>query len=191
MCSSLVEKKTGECSLRRHFLGPAQVLVLLLCTNSGIALAQKASNYCPTLLAVEGAAEPKHRGEISFSPYTVHWSRNPEHKHVVLVAVDEQLPGDRLCGLSLFSNSFGQPSVYVYAGQQFKDVLGIPQLFIKLTAGILYGYVEPYENKVPLNHHGFSPAIIPVIGYQFNQRDSLQLKVLGNAGLMFSYGRRF
>jgi hypothetical protein len=42
-----------------------------------------------------------------------------------------------------------------------------------------------------MNHTGFSPAIIPVIGYQLNPHDSLQLKVLGSAGLMFSYGRRF
>ena len=147
--------------------------------------------YCPSFLAVEGAAEPKHRGEISFSPYTLHWSRSPEHKHVVLVAIDQPMPGDRLCGLSLFSNSFGQPSVYVYVGQQFNRVLGVPELFIKLTAGILYGYVQPYEDKVPLNHNGFSPAIIPAIGYQLSPQDSVQMKVLGNAGLMFSYARRF
>lgn len=158
---------------------------------SAPALAQQSERYCPSFLTVEGAPEPTHRGEISVSPYTYHWSRSPEHKHVVLVAVDEQLPGGRLCGVSLFSNSFGQPSVYVYAGQQFNGVLGVPKLFVKLTAGILYGYVKPYEDKVPLNHNGFSPAIIPVIGYQFSPQDSLQVKVLGNAGLMFSYGRRF
>jgi len=179
--------------VRPHHRRPALAwaLALFLSWACSPALAQKPTRYCPSFLAVEGAAEPKHRGEISFSPYTHHWSRSPEHKHVVLVALDEQLPGDRLCGVSLFSNSFGQPSVYVYAGQQFNGLLGVPQLFVKLTAGILYGYVEPYENKVPLNHNGFSPAIIPVIGYQFNPHDSLQLKVLGNAGLMFSYGRRF
>jgi hypothetical protein len=164
------------------------ILLFMACSP---ALAQKSTRYCPSFLAVQGAAEPTHRGELSLSPFTHHWSRSPEHKPVMLVALDEQLPGDRLCGVSLFSNSFGQPSVYVYAGQQFNGVLGVPQLFVKMTAGILYGYVEPYENKVPMNHNGFSPAIIPVIGYQLNPHDSLQLKVLGSAGLMFSYGRRF
>lgn len=159
--------------------------------GSSAAWAQNNTPYCPSFLAVEGAPEPDHRGEFTFSPYTHHWSRNPEHKHVVLVAVDEQLPGNRFCGVSFFSNSFGQPSVYVYAGQQFNDWLGVSNLFVKLTAGILYGYVAPYENKVPLNHHGFSPAIIPSIGYKLSEHDSVQVKVLGNAGLMLSYGRRF
>lgn len=169
----------------------ALALAIFLCVSSASAMAQKPERYCLSFLAVEGAPEPSHRGEISFSPYTHHWRRSPEHQHVVLVALDEQLPGDRLCGVSLFSNSFGQPSVYVYAGQQFNGLLGVPRLFVKLTAGILYGYVQPYEDKVPLNHNGFSPAIIPSIGYQFNPHDSVQLKVLGNAGLMLSYGRRF
>ncbi len=83
--------------------------------------------------------EPSHRGEFTFSPYTHHFSNNPEHKKVVLVAIDEQLPGDRLCGVSFFSNSFGQPSVYVYAGQQFNNLWGVPQLFAKVTGGIMYG----------------------------------------------------
>jgi hypothetical protein len=178
-------------SVRHHHRGPALALALFLGLACAPALAQKPTSYCPSFLAVEGAPEPTHRGEISFSPYTHHWSRSPEHKHVVLVSLDEQLPGNRLCGVSLFSNSFGQPSVYVYAGQQFNGVLGVPRLFVKLTAGILYGYVQPYEDKVPLNHNGFSPAIIPAIGYQFTPQDSVQLNVLGNAGLMFSYGRRF
>jgi hypothetical protein len=180
-----------QLSVFRYRRVHAMALSFLLFVSSAPIMAQKPAGYCPSFLAVEGAPEPTHRGEISFSPYTHHWSRSPEHKHVVLVALDEQLPGDRLCGVSLFSNSFGQPSVYVYAGQQFNNVLGVPKLFVKLTAGILYGYVQPYENKVPLNHNGFSPAIIPAIGYQFTPHDSVQLKVLGNAGLMFSYGHRF
>lgn len=155
------------------------------------AQAAQAEHYCPSFLIENGSAEPSHKGEFTFSPYTHHWSHNPEHKHVVLVALDEALPGDRFCGISFFSNSFGQPSVYVYAGQKFNGFLGVPELFVKLTAGILYGYVAPYEDKVPLNHHGFSPAIIPAIGYQLNTHDSVQIKILGNAGLMFSYGRSF
>ena len=173
------------------FRAPVLALALALAMLGAPAMAQQTTRWCPSFLSVQGAPEPVHRGEITFSPYTHHWSRNPEHKHVVLLALDEQLPGDRLCGLSLFSNSFGQPTVYVYAGQQFNSLLGVPRLFAKVTAGILYGYVAPYENKVPLNYNGFSPAVIPAIGYQLNTHDSVQLKVLGSAGIMFSYGRRF
>jgi hypothetical protein len=49
---------------------------------------------------------------------------------------------------------------------------------------MLYGYVEPYEKKVPLNVNGFSPAIIPSIGYE-RAGYSTQINLLGTAGLMW------
>ncbi|MFM7025089.1 MAG: hypothetical protein ACKOWC_03380 [Limnohabitans sp.] len=150
-----------------------------------------ADHYCPEFLAQKDAPEPSHRGEFTFSPYTIHWSNNPAHKHVVLVALDEQLPGGRLCGVSFFSNSFGQPSTYIYAGQQFNQLFGQPDLFLKVTAGIMYGYVGAYQHKVPFNYRGFSPAVIPSLGYKFTEHDSVQVKLLGTAGVMFSYGRQF
>jgi len=167
------------------------ILAIAMATLAGSAHADSAQRYCPDFLAVKGAPAPTHRGELTFSPYTHHWSKNPEHKQVVLVAVDEQLPGDRLCGVSLFSNSFGQPSVYVYTGQQYNQLLGVPELFAKVTVGLMYGYVAPYENKVPLNYKGFNPAIIPAVGYKLTPHDSVQMKFLGTAALMFSYGRQF
>jgi hypothetical protein len=166
-------------------------LMAFLSACVSLAHAQTSNRICPDFLSVKGAPEPAYRGEFTFSPFTHHWSKSPEHKPVVLVAIDEQLPGDRLCGVSFFSNSFGQPSVYVYAGMQFNQLLGVPKLFAKVTGGLMYGYVAPYEDKVPLNYKGFNPAIIPVLGYKLTQHDSVQLKFLGNAGLMFSYGRQF
>jgi len=171
--------------ISRFFL----MALLLACTS--LAQAQSGNRFCPDFLSVKGAPEPSHRGEITFSPYTHHWNHSTEHKHVVLVAIDEQLPGNRLCGISFFSNSFGQPSVYVYAGLQLNNLMGVPELFAKVTGGLMYGYVAPYENKVPLNHKGFNPAVIPALGYKLTQHDSVQLKFLGSAGLMFSYGRQF
>ena len=167
---------------------PLPLLLLLLC---GLSPAWATDTYCPSFLAAKEAPEPTHRGELTVSPYTHHWSRNPEHKHVVLVALDEQLPGGRLCGVSLFSNSFGQPSTYVYAGQQFNHLFGQPRLFMKVTAGVIYGYVGQYQNKVPLNYGGFSPGVIPALGYKLTAHDSVQVKPLGTAGLMLSWGRQF
>ena len=177
-------------SALRPASGVAKSLALLLSLAAVPAWAHDHS-ICPAFLAVDGAPAPAHRGEITFSPYTHHWTHSAEHKPVVLIAVDEHLPGNRFCGVSLFSNSFGQPSLYMYAGRRFNRVLGVPQLFVKLTAGILYGYVEPYNNKVPLNSNGFSPAIIPSLGYQISQKNSFQVKVLGSAGLMLSFARNF
>jgi len=165
------------------------VLVLLGCSLA--AQAQNSNRYCPDILSVPGAPEPTHRGEFTFSPYTYHFSYSAEHKPVVLVALDEQLPGGRFCGISFFSTSFGQPSTYAYVGQQFNGLFDNPRLFIKVSGGIIYGYVGKYQNKVPLNNHGFSPGVIPSIGYNFSEHDSVQMQTLGNAGLMFSYGHKF
>ena len=166
-------------------------LLLVLAATACPALAQNSQRYCPDILAVPGAPEPTHRGEFTFSPYTYHFSYSDEHKPVVLVALDEQLSGGRFCGLSFFSNSFGQPSTYVYVGQQFNGLFDNPKLFVKVSGGIIYGYVGKYQNKVPLNSHGFSPGVIPSIGYNFTEHDSVQMQLLGTAGLMFSYGRKF
>lgn len=165
--------------------------LLTLLSLLSAPLAHASEYHCPDFLMQNGAASPSHQGEFTFSPYTHHWNYNPAHKHVMLVALDEQLPGSRFCGVSLFSNSFGQPSVYVYAGQQFNALWGQPRLFAKVSAGLLYGYVGHYKDKVPLNYRGFSPALIPSLGYQLTEHDSVQLQVLGTAGVMLSWGRRF
>jgi len=154
-------------------------------------LAQARDHFCPEWLVKQGAPEPAYRAEFAFSPYTHHWNHSPEHKPVFLASLHEQLPGGRLCGVSLFSNSFGQPSAYVYAGQQFESLFGVPELTLKVTAGILYGYVGKYQNKVPFNHNGFSPAIIPAVNYNFTPRDAFQLDILGKAAVMFAYARKF
>lgn len=153
----------------------------------------KKTNPCPAWVAAEGVADPvaPNRWDLTLSPYTLHWHSSPEHKPVVLASLDREVAGKRLCGLSFFSNSFGQPSTYVYVGQRWDAVLGQPQLFAKLTAGIFYGYVGQYKDKVPYNYKGFSPGIIPSLGYQFSPTDSAQVMVLGTAGLMFAYGHSF
>jgi hypothetical protein len=137
--------------------------------------------------------------ELVIAPYALHWSSSSEHKHVYLLGIERNQPGApswsaadaTTWGLSVFSNSFGQPSAYAYLGYRWDDLFGHPDLYLKVSGGILYGYKEPYENKVPLNHNGFSPAIIPSIGYRLTPRDALQIGVLGTAGLVFAYSRRF
>jgi hypothetical protein len=152
-----------------------------------------APDPCPSWLSKGAAATPPPNQplEVTISPYTFHWSRSPEHKTVVLGSLDRTVQGNRLCGMSFFTNSFGQPTVYVYVGQRWNPIEANKKFFVKVTSGILYGYVGQYKDKVPLNHGGFSPAIIPSLGYSINGQDSLQVLPLGNAGIMFAYGHRF
>ena len=146
---------------------------------------------CPDSLAVDGGAEPTKKWDLTISPYTHHWTNNPEHKQVILVALDSHVRGGRFCGLALFTNSFGQGSAYAYVGQQWDGLFGNPKLFTKLSAGFLYGYRGEYKEKIPFNNYGIAPAIIPSLGYAFTSKDSAQVFVLGNAGLLFAYGRSF
>jgi hypothetical protein len=148
---------------------------------------------CPSALAQDKADAPAEhrRWELTLSPYTHHWSYSEEHRPVFLAAMDHYLPGQRFCGLALFRNSFGQPSAYGYVGQRWDGVLGQPRLFFKLTGGLIYGYKGEFKDKIPFNDYGIAPAIIPALGYKFNEQDSAQAMLLGKAGILFAYGRRF
>ena len=128
--------------------------------------------------------------ELTVSPYTYHFSRE-EHTSVFLAGLERQYASNWLWGGALFSNSFGQPSGTVYFGYQWDKLFGVEPLYFKLVGGIMYGYVDEYEDKVPLNHNGFSPIILPGLGWRLTPKDALQVIVLGGNGFMFSYNRRF
>ncbi|MBC7617767.1 MAG: hypothetical protein H7293_02025 [Candidatus Saccharibacteria bacterium] len=120
------------------------------------------------------------------SPLTYHFSQNEAHKRVVMVGLEREHPNAQLDGVALFTNSFGQPTVYAYPwGGVYRNLGGIYRLSFKWTAGLLYGYKAPYADKVPLNFKGFSPAVIPAIAYEFKSGWTGQLNFLGTAGLMF------
>ena len=179
---------------KSHTYQLISVTFTALCLLTG-AQAQGLADWqpCPASLAKTDAAEPapNERWEVTLSPFTHHWNYNPEHRPVKLVALDSHLNGGRFCGLALFTNSFGQESAYLYVGQQWDGIWGNPKLFTKVSAGLLYGYRDQYKNKIPLNQMGIAPAIIPSIGYTFTPKDSAQVFVLGNAGLLFAYSRSF
>jgi hypothetical protein len=127
-----------------------------------------------------------------FSPLTYHYSEDPEHKPVVMVGLERGYPNTKVDGLALFTNSFGQPTIYVYPwGRTYKSIFGVEHLSFKWTAGLLYGYRQPYENKVPLNFKGFSPVVIPALAYEFNPGWAAQVNILGSAGLMFQLNKPF
>jgi hypothetical protein len=119
-----------------------------------------------------------------YAPYTKHFSKSEFHEYVWLVGLEKESPGNALIGATFFSNSFGQPSTYIYPfGGVYRNVLDINGLFVKWSAGLIYGYLEPFNNKVPFNNNGFSPGFIPAVGYQ-SQNFSAQINILNDAGLM-------
>jgi hypothetical protein len=130
--------------------------------------------------------------EVFVSPYTHHWTASEEHKSVKAVSLSRLLPNTRFCGFSLFTNSFGQPSAYAFAGKYWPTPIdSMPNVYVSLSGGIMYGYVGRFKNKVPLNVGGFSPVIIPAMGYRLNDRTAIEMQILGTAAVMFGATWRY
>jgi hypothetical protein len=163
---------------------------LCLAALLAVPAAASALNPCPGWNDPLPAGEARH--EVFFSPYTHHWSNDPDHEQVYALSLSRRLPGNRSCGFSVFNNSFGQPSAYAFMGWQWPGLVpSWPDLYVSATAGIIYGYVGQYKDKVPLNVGGFSPVIIPAVGYRLSQRTALEVQLLGTAAVMFGVTVRY
>ena len=128
---------------------------------------------------------------VMASPYTYHYSRDPNHRPVWMLGVERQRSDDLLWDLCYFSNSFGQPSGFLYGGQRLYDFSAYPQLYAQWSAGLMYGYKGEYQDKVPFNHRGFSPGLVLAVGWQFSPRYAAQVNVLGNSAAMLQFSIDF
>ena len=132
---------------------------------------------------------------VAYSPYTEHFRNNPEyakHTHLVDVGIESKYDAvwgaDRtLFGLTVFKNSYGQPSQYLYWGQRW-DVT--PWLYARVTAGLLHGYKGKYKNNIPFNGAGVAPGIVPTVGVQWGDARA-EIALLGFSALLFTVGYRF
>lgn len=135
---------------------------------------------------------PQASWEAVIGPFAYHWSNEAEHTHVYLLGIEREQADNFMWGFSAFQNSFGQASAYAYYGYTWNHLLdSMPNVYFKLSGGIIYGYKDQYANKVPFNHDGFGLGIIPAVGYRLTPKDALQVGVLGTAALIFTYNRRF
>ena len=62
--------------------------------------------------------------------------------------------------------------------------------YAKLTGGLLHGYKEPYEDKIPLNGLGVAPVIIPALGFRY-RNFVMETNLGGLAVVMMTAGVRF
>ena len=123
---------------------------------------------------------------LILSPFTHHFNHSDEHEHVWLVGLFRERADGAIAGAAFFNNSFGQPSVYLFPfGKIYRGIFNEPQLYAKVTAGLLYGYRGRYEDKVPFNSNGFSPGIVPALGWQHESGYQAQVNLLGNSAVMF------
>ena len=136
------------------------------------------------------AAAGEHVLRLQMSPYTLHYDPKPDHDTVWGVGIELERSTSTIHGLMYFRNSFGQKSVYLYPwGGVYRNLFNVERLYFKWSIGILWGYKDPYEDKVPFNHHGFSPAIVPALGLNLPEGFSLQMNFLGFSGLMLQISK--
>jgi len=190
--SQLTTPRVGACPDLRAERAAFMNLAALAGAGALIACAVPALGQTeaepPAALEFPGTpAEPSAvvRWRVLFSPYTWHFSYDAAHKPVVMLGLERERPDGIVLGGTVFSNSFGQPSVYAFGGQRLYGWSPWKPLFAEWTAGLLYGYTGEYQHKVPLNYKGFSPGIVAGLGWQFSPVIAGQLNLLGTSGLMF------
>ena len=123
------------------------------------------SGYEEAAELAEASSIEDVRYNLIFSLYTRHFNPDPEHNNDQNLIGIERQSGDTLWGALVFNNSFYQDSQYVYWGKEFRLDNYMEGLRSKWTFGLLHGYKDEYEDKMPFNHLGIAPVIIPSIGY--------------------------
>ena len=130
------------------------------------------------------------RWYIFTSIYTLHTDPEPEHvNNQKMLGIEAQMTNNWLFGFASFDNSFGQRSEYLYAGYKWA-LFRSEHWYFKLTGGLLYGYKEPYEDKIPLNGLGIAPIILPVLGFRYKWF-ATEVSFAGTAALTLSAGISF
>lgn len=120
---------------------------------------------------------------LQTSVITRHWTPDPDHNnHQDLIGLERNRADGWVWGGATFRNSFSQRSNYVYAGKRY-DLDNSP-IYFKVTAGALQGYHGKYRDKIPLNHYGVAPAVIPSIGAQFGRFGAEFVALGANAGMI-------
>ncbi len=128
--------------------------------------------------------------EANLSPLTLHFTPSSEHKPVWLAGLTQVAADGTVVAGAVFSNSFGQSAVTVQYGQRYFRPFGRDGWYWQWTVGPVYGYVAPYNRKVPLNYKGLSPVVIPSLGYQVTDKVSVQFTLLGNSAVMLQLALR-
>jgi hypothetical protein len=164
-------------------------LLYMLATN---ACAQSSTSPPPAQPAsqAESVAEPWRTDRFYFetSLYTHHFSYDPAHvDKQKLILAEWNITEQWLLGASFFDNSFGQPTEYVYGGWRYRPFEQLQPFYVKVSAGLTHGYKDQYRDKIPFNHSGIAPVVIPSVGYCFSRVCS-ELVLFGGAGMLVTLG---
>jgi hypothetical protein len=122
------------------------------------------------------------------SAYTQHFDPSPEHNNSQrLLNVEWQGEDQWIWGGAFFYNSFDQACQYVYGGYLWRPFDRWRGAYLKLTGGLVHGYKDEYQDKIPFNGLGVAPALLPAVGIS-GKRFATELVVFGTSGLMWNVG---
>jgi len=128
---------------------------------------------------------------VEYGPYVYHRLDNTDHNQWPnLIGVEYETRSNWLVGAASFKNSYYQHAALLYGGKRWFVTPVSENLYVKLTGALVYGYKEPYEDKLPINHDGYGFAILPAVGYQFG-RANVQFVFLGTAAVALTFGYDF
>lgn len=174
----------------------------------GVSLLRRLAALIPALAilgALPARAEGPNAAEAWLSPpedwsvrqwtihrslYTKHWDPVPEHNNNQnLIGLELGFDRNWVAGAALMDNSFDQPSQLLFVGKTW-PLFGSENFYGKVMAGLLHGYKEPYEDKIPLNQLGVAPVVIPSLGFNYRML-VLEGAFGGLAALKVTIGVRF
>lgn len=128
------------------------------------------------------------RFQLETSVYTRHFHDDSAHNDDQNLLLGEwNITEQWLVGAAMLDNSFSQPTQYVYGGYRFRPLSSVPPFYFKISAGLIHGYKDEYQDKIPFNGWGIAPVIIPTVGYCLNRFCS-ELIFFGAAGVMATVG---
>ena len=165
---------------------------MLMLTVATGASGQASPSPAPTQAEAQAtvAAEPwrTDRFYLETSLYTHHFSYDAAHVDKQKLILGEwNITEQWLVGASVFDNSFGQPSQYVYGGWRYRPFEQVQPFYVKVSAGLTHGYKDQYRDKIPFNHSGIAPVVIPSVGFCVSRICS-ELVLFGGAGVLLTLG---
>jgi len=172
------------------FASLVATVLLYMHTTGALAQSPPSSPAAPPASQAESVSEPwrTDRFYLETSLYTRHFSNDPAHVDKQKLVLGEwNITEQWLVGASFFDNSFGQPTQYVYGGWRYRPFEQLQPFYVKVSAGLTHGYKDQYRDKIPFNHSGIAPIIIPSIGYCFSRVCS-ELVLFGGAGMLVTLG---
>jgi hypothetical protein len=166
--------------------------IALLYTLATNASAQSPATSPPDQPAsqTKSVADPwlTDRFYLETSLYTHHFSYDPAHVDKQKLILGEwNITKQWLVGASVFDNSFGQSSQYVYGGWRYRPFEDVQPFYVKVSAGLTHGYRGQYHDKIPFNGSGIAPVIVPSAGFCISRVCS-ELVLFGGAGFLVTLG---